>query len=773
MKLKAKLILILLPLSILSLLIFGIFVYNHLITTFRQEVLAKMHNTLDQTKQNIQAHLHSAHDQLRILTTNEMLREYLLTEKSLRYALLQSSILTLFSNYQRNNTDYKEISLLLADGTVDSRVMDDKQQFSISNKNNIPMYFEFIKNNTNVLTEQFVSEEDGFFLLSYKLYLIEEFTAQESNEIASLRGYLNFIIQPNFLFHSIKKKTIGKAGYLFLTDKKGKIILQLPNQKLPSLSAIKKSLNVLEKPISNNGESSFYLEGLKLSENLYLLGYLPDSEVLEAGVFLKEMLLITALISGLLIFILLYISMNHFIVKPIYKLSAIAEHLKSGNLSLEIIPPSKDEIGYLYSSFDDMVKHLREVLDEIEHTNETLEIKIKKRTLDLEEANIALIEARQAAEESNQIKNAFIANLSHEFRTPLNGILGMSEVISKLETDEALQQQAKIINDCGNSLLVLIEELLDVAQLDAGSIILEHLSFDIRQTLRDSVNLVHAKAQQKYIKIQLHTAPLLPQYLIGDEQRLRQVVLNLLMNAIKFTEQGEITVRTEIIEYDKDAITFQINVIDTGIGISEEKQQRLFKYFNQIDNVSNRNYTGAGVGLFICHKIVSLMKGQIGVISELHKGSTFWVKLSLPLAVPKKSFENFTVQRRIISRQPKNILVVEDDLTTQKFMQLMLEKIGCKVDVANNGQKAVEMAEKNAYDLIFMDIIMPIMDGYAAVKTLRNDLALQDLPVVAVSSLNSEQDQAKIKEVGINDYLSKPVTPTTLNKMLKKWLTQK
>jgi signal transduction histidine kinase len=773
MKLKAKLILILLPLSILSLLIFGVFVYNHLITTFRQEVLAKMHNTLDQTKQNIQAHLHSAHDQLRTLAANEMLREYLLTEKSLRQSSLQNNISTLFSSYQRNNTDYKEVSLLLANGTVDSRVIEGKQSLSISNKNNIPAYFEIIKNNVNVLTEQFISEEEGFFLLSYKLYLIEDSAAQENNETASLRGYLNFIIQPNFLFNNIKKKTIGKAGHLFLTDKNGKIVFYVQNQKPPSLSAIQKSLNVLEKPISNNGDSSFYLEGLKLSENLFLLGYLPDSEVLEAGAFLKDMLLITALISGVLIFILLYISMNHFIVKPIYKLSAIAERLKSGNLSLEIIPPSKDEIGYLYSSFDEMVKHLREVLDEIEHTNETLEMKIKERTLDLERANIDLKEARLVAEESNRIKSAFIANLSHEFRTPLNGILGMSEVISKLETNEELQEQAKIINDCGNTLLVLIEELLDVAQLDAGSIILERLPFDIRQTLRDSVNLVHSKAQQKGIKIQLDTAPLLPQYLIGDAQRLRQVILNLLMNAIKFTEQGEVIVHTKILEDNQENITFQIEIIDTGIGISKEKQQLLFKYFNQIENVSSRNYTGAGVGLFICHKIISLMKGQIGVVSELNEGSTFWVKLSLPIAIPKKSFENFTIQRRIVSRQPKNILVVEDDLTTQKFMQLMLEKIGCKVDVANNGRRAIEMVEKNAYDLIFMDIIMPIMDGYTAVKTLRGNSALQGLPVVAVSSLDPEKEQEKIKGVGMSDYLSKPVTPTALNKMLKKWLNSK
>jgi signal transduction histidine kinase/ActR/RegA family two-component response regulator len=772
MKLKAKLILILLPLSILSLLIFGAFVYNHLITTFRQEVLEKMHNTLEQTKQNIRAHLHSAHDQLRVLAANEMLREYLLTDKSLRFPLAKNNISTLFSSYQRNNTDYKEINLLLADGTIDRRVMEG-QQLSLSNTNEIPTYFETIRNNRNVLTEQFISsEEDTFFLLSYKLYLMKDFVAQKNNEVASLHGYLNFIIQPNFLFNNIKKKTIGKAGYLFLTDKNGKIIFYSLNQEIPSLASIQKSLSVLEKPILNNSEHSFYLEGLKLSENLFLLGYLPDSEVLEAGVFLKDMLLITALISGLLIFVLLYISMNHFIVKPIYKLSAIAERLKSGNLSLEIVPPSKDEIGYLYSSFDDMVKHLREVLDKIEHTNETLEIKIKERTLDLEKVNADLIEARHAAEESNRIKSAFIANLSHEFRTPLNGILGMSEVISKLETDEALQQQAKIINDCGNTLLVLIEELLDVAQLDAGSIILDHLPFDIRQTLRDSVNLVHSKAQQKGIKLQLNTAPLLPQYLIGDAQRLRQVILNLLMNAIKFTEQGEIVVYTEIIEDNQEVITFQINIIDTGIGISQEKQLLLFKYFNQIDNVSSRNYTGTGVGLFICHKIISLMKGQIGVISKLHEGSTFWVKLSLPIAIPKKSFEHFTIQRRIVSRQPKNILVVEDDLTTQKFMQLMLEKIGCKVDVANNGQRAIEMVEKNAYDLIFMDIIMPIMDGYTAVKTLRGNIALQDLPVIAVSSLDPEKETEKIKWVGISDYLSKPVTPTSLNKMLNKWLNK-
>lgn len=167
------------------------------------------------------------------------------------------------------------------------------------------------------------------------------------------------------------------------------------------------------------------------------------------------------------------------------------------------------------------------------------------------------------------------------------------------------------------------------------------------------------------------------------------------------------------------------------------------------------------------------MKGQIGVISEEGRGSTFWVRLTLPSAIPRKSFENLVIQRRMVSRQPKNILVVEDDLTTQKFMQLMLEKVGCKVDVANNGQRALDFLEKNTYDLIFMDIIMPIMDGYTAVKVLREELELLKLPVIAVSSLDPEKERDRIKEVGINDYLSKPVTPASLNKVLKKWLTQK
>lgn len=772
MKLKTKLILILMPLSILSLVIFGKVVYEHLITTFREEVLLKMHSTLEQTKQNIQAHLHSAHDQLRVLSSNEILQEYLLTEKSLHYSNLQNSILSLFSSYRRNNVDYKEINLLLPNGVEDTRVSEDKKR-SVSSV--IPAYFDILKNANSVLIETFISNDEDFFLLSYKLYLRENSLSQETNETAALRGYLNFIIQPNFALNTIRKTGIGKNGYLFLVDKNGKVISKSLNKEpLPSTS-IQKALNVLDKPhfISNDNAPAYYLEALKLTENLYLISYLADSEVLGSGAFLKDMLMIAALISGLATFILLYISMNYFIVKPIYKLSKIAENLKSGNLDIEIVSPSKDEIGYLYSSFDAMLKHLRKVLNEIENHNVTLETKIKKRTVDLEQANTALIQARHAAEEASQIKSAFIANLSHEFRTPLNGILGMSEVISKKEDDEELQQQAKIIYDCGNTLLILVEELLDVAQLDAGSIILEHLPFDIRQTLRDSVNLVHSKAQQKSLKIQLNTTHLLPQYLIGDAQRLRQVILNLLMNAIKFTERGEVIVQTDIIEENKEIITFQINIIDTGVGISQEKQKNLFKYLNQIENVTSRNYSGAGVGLFICSKIISLMKGEIGVVSEAGKGSTFWVKLTLPSAIPRKSFEHLVIQRRVVSRQPRNILVVEDDLTTQKFMQLMLEKVGCKVDVANNGQRALDLLEKNTYDLIFMDIIMPIMDGYATVKVLREDLELLKLPVIAVSSLDPEKEQDKIKEVGINDYLSKPVTPTSLNKILKKWLNQK
>ncbi|MEY3219077.1 MAG: hypothetical protein RIT27_434 [Pseudomonadota bacterium] len=768
MKLKTKLILILMPLSILPLLIFGNVVYQHLITTFRQEVLGRVHNTLEQTQQNMRSYLHSTHDQLRILASNEMLRDYLLTEPPLRYALLQSSILSLFSSYQRNNTDYKEINLLLPDGSEDSHLTKDKEVYFINKQT--PSYFGAIKNSQSILTELFISEEESFFLLSYKLHLLDDYKAQNKNDNQSLRGYLNIVIQPNFLFNMVKNKILGKTGYLFLTNKQGHIVFQPVNQKLPTISAIKQAINLPEKAIRISHSDPFYIEGLKLNENLYVIAYLPEYEVLETGVFLQRTLIITAIVSAILTFILLYLLLHYLIVNPIYKLSLIARQLKTGNLSLDITPPSKDEIGYLYISFNYMVKNLRKMLNEVENTNETLERKIRERTADLEQANAALILARQDAEEANRIKSTFIANLSHEFRTPLNGILGMSEVISKVETDEELRQQVKIIYDCGNTLLVLIEELLDVAQLDAGSIILEHQPFDIRQTLRDSVNLVHTKAQQKGLKIQLHTAPLLPQYLVGDVQRLRQIILNLLLNAIKFTEQGEIIVRTDILEDNKEIVTFQINVIDTGMGISKEKQLLLFKYFNQIENITSRSYNGAGIGLFICHKIVSLMKGKIGVISELNQGSTFWIQLSLPIAIPEKKIETLKIQHKIAFQQPKHILVVEDDLTTQKFMQIMLEKIGFKVDTANNGRKALIMVEKNEYDLILMDIIMPIMDGYTTAKHLRKELSLEKLPIIAVSSLDFAKEQNKLKIVGINDFLAKPVTPTSLNNMLKKWL---
>lgn len=768
MKLKTKLILILVPLSILPLIIFGNVVYKYLITTSRQEVLERMHNTLEQTHQNMRSYLRSTHDQLRILASNEMLRDYLSTDLTLRYALLQNSILSLFSSYQRNNTDYKEINLLLPDGTEDSRLTKDKEVYFMDRQ--IPAYFEMIKNSSNILTELFISGEEKFFLLSYKLHSLDDYNFQNKDENTTLRGYLNIVIQPDFLFNMVKNKNLGKTGYLFLTNKKGNIIFQPVNQKLPTMSAIKQVISFPEKAIHISNENAFYIESLKLNENLYLLAYLPEYEVLEAGIFLQRTLITTAIISGILTFILLYLLLHYLIINPVYKLSTIARQLKAGNLSLNITPPSKDEIGYLYVSFNHMVKHLQKTLDEIEHTNETLEIKIKERTSDLKQANSALILARQDAEEANRIKSVFIANLSHEFRTPLNGILGMSEVISKMETNEELRQQAKIIYDCGNTLLVLIEELLDVAQLDAGSIILEHQPFDLRQTLRDSVNLVHAKAQQKGLRIQLHTATLLPQYVVGDVQRLRQIILNLLLNAIKFTSQGEIIIRTDIMEDNKETIDFQINVTDTGVGISKEKQQILFKHFNQIENVTSRSYIGAGVGLFICHKIVSLMKGKIGVISELNHGSTFWVRLSLPIAIPERSIEMLKIQHKISLQQPKHILVVEDDLTTQKFMQIMLEKLGFKVDTANNGKKALMMVEKNAYDLVLMDIIMPIMDGYTTAKNLRKDFDLKKLPIIAVSSLDINKEQQKIQEIGINDYLAKPVTPTTLNNMLRKWL---
>lgn len=387
-----------------------------------------------------------------------------------------------------------------------------------------------------------------------------------------------------------------------------------------------------------------------------------------------------------------------------------------------------------------------------------------------------------AAESASRAKSEFLASMSHEIRTPLNGIIGLSQLISETSLTAKQLNYIDIIKNEANSLLFIINDILDFSKIEAGMLHLERIPFDLKELMEDSMSMFRFQAEQKGLEISYELDSDIPSVLIGDPAKLKQVFTNLVGNAVKFTHEGSVWVRGEI-EAPGKRTKIRFSVTDTGIGISREKLPSIFESFTQEDSSTTREYGGTGLGTSIAKRLVELMGGEIGVESEKGKGSTFWFtavftkqKDTVLAREPKRGISEMDILK---TRKDVHILVAEDYPVGQKVTTSFLENEGFLVDLAQNGLDAVELYKKNEYDLILMDIEMPIMDGFEATKKIRiveaegNDAAgmgsLSRIPIVAMTAHAVTGYMEKCLQAGMNDYLTKPIKKASLLTMVEKW----
>ncbi len=382
----------------------------------------------------------------------------------------------------------------------------------------------------------------------------------------------------------------------------------------------------------------------------------------------------------------------------------------------------------------------------------------------------ALVEARERAEQANRTKSAFLATVSHEVRTPLNGVLGL---LSVLGDDQSLsEQQLEYVKTAHNSALHLLEilnEILDLSKLEADKLELDQNVFSLEQTLQGTVHLVEAQARLKGLELQTEIDAILSRRVIGDEGRLRQIVLNLLSNAIKFTDAGTVKLRASASVLD-DRLRVLIEVEDTGIGFDTEQANRLFETFTQLDTNSARRFTGTGLGLAISKRLVQLMAGQIGAEGRPGEGATFRINLEFPLAAEVSPEQPATPE--VLAPLPADvgwptvrILLAEDSPTNQMVIRAMLNNTGYVVDAVHNGQEAVTAARQLCYDLILMDVYMPEMDGITATREIRQ-LKEGHMPIIALTANAMQGDADRFLDAGMDAYLPKPVNKQQLLKQL-------
>ena len=406
-----------------------------------------------------------------------------------------------------------------------------------------------------------------------------------------------------------------------------------------------------------------------------------------------------------------------------------------------------------------------------------LDLYYQKKKLDglllhLEATNKELEFQKTKAEEATKAKAMFLANMSHEIRTPLNGIIGISKVLEDSGLSEKQKELTGIIISSGENLSNIINDILDFSKIESGQVNLESIEFSLYKTINSTVKLLKFNADKKGLKLDFELEENLPETLIGDPFRLNQVITNLLNNALKFTEKGSVTISVTTLNKDVNRIKLLFKVIDTGIGITEEGKEKLFKEFSQTDSSTTRKYGGTGLGLAISRNLVLLLGGEIGVNSVIEKGSEFWFTLTYEYA--DKTTE---VKKEIILPEefemPKNIkiLYAEDNLINQKITLMLLQKLGIKCDIAQNGLEAFEMYKQNEYDLILMDMQMPELDGIGCSKLIRENEkgknSVKPIYIVAVTANNFQKDKQDCLSAGMNDFISKPFKEFDIKEKIK------
>ncbi len=381
--------------------------------------------------------------------------------------------------------------------------------------------------------------------------------------------------------------------------------------------------------------------------------------------------------------------------------------------------------------------------------------------------------AKKLADDNATLKEQFMANMSHEIRTPMNAILGFTDLIQKTKLDATQTDYLKAIRISSSNLLNIINDILDFSKIEAGKLLIEKISFSLGAIV-DSLHVMFLeKAREKNIGFEVSIDEKIPAYLFGDPTRLSQILVNLINNAIKFTETGRVRLNCELKRIEHDVAELVFRVRDTGIGISPEKLDHVFDRFNQGNKETTRKYGGTGLGLSIVKDLVELQNGEITVKSKVNAGSEFVVKISYPVSYETTGslLENQYSSLPAISNNKLSVLLAEDNELNQKLAMTYLAGFGLNVDVANNGLVALEKLKKKKYDLVLMDIQMPLLDGYSTAQKIRNELKLS-LPVIAMTAHIMPGEKEKCLGFGMNDYISKPFKEVELHSIVSKYLVE-
>jgi len=459
-------------------------------------------------------------------------------------------------------------------------------------------------------------------------------------------------------------------------------------------------------------------------------------------------------------------------VVPLEQFIRVTQLIATGQLTERVPTQEIAELNSLARSFNFMA-------GSIEEQQGLLEARVIEKTKDLQTANDRLSMAKEEAEAASRAKSDFLANMSHEIRTPMNAILGLTELVLTTKLNVEQKEFLQKVYSSSRALLSMLNDILDYAKIEAGKLTIEKLPINIHHLMKESQDLFSAQISQKGLNWDLEIAPDVPLEVLGDPLRVSQILNNLIGNAIKFTDKGTIKVKVWSKKIESGIHELHFHISDTGIGLSSEQLNSLFSAFSQADSSITRKYGGTGLGLSICLKLVQMMGGDISVQSELGKGAEFTFVIPFSPAIFDQYLSTEKLMDHRFLNQPgridynfngAKILLVEDNQVNQLVANRLLKKLGAEVTVANHGGEAIDLLEKGQFQVVLMDLHMPIMDGYQATQKIKLNPKLRAVPIIALTAAVMPQDKEKCIELGIVDIISKPIDLRGLGLVLSRWI---